>query len=150
MLTFYDEKGNGYGAQVEFTTKNAVNGERSVSGTILSNDKVLSKIDRGWSFDWDGETYKVIYAKPKDEGRSLSVSLTRSINSFMTSIIPIATKSSTDQIASKSISRRSSVGVGIDIRSRPKRTPSGRIISGTRNVFQCLKTLSSQRGLNSR
>ena len=74
MLTFYDEKGNGYGAQVEFTTKNAVNGERSVSGTILSNDKVLSKIDRGWSFDWDGETYKVIYAKPKDEGRSLSVS----------------------------------------------------------------------------
>lgn len=74
MLTFYDEKGNGYGAQVEFTTKNAVNGERSVSGTILSNDKVLSKIDRGWSFDWDGETYKIIYAKPKDEGRSLSVS----------------------------------------------------------------------------
>lgn len=74
MLTFYDEKGNGYGAQVEFTTKNAVNGERSVSGTILSNDKVLSKIDCGWSFDWDGETYKIIYAKPKDEGRSLSVS----------------------------------------------------------------------------
>lgn len=74
MLTFYDEKGNGYGAQVEFTTKNAVNGERSVSGTIFSNDKVLSKIDRGWSFDWDGETYKIIYAKPKDEGRSLSVS----------------------------------------------------------------------------
>ena len=74
MLTFYDEKGNGYGAQVEFTTKNAVNGERSVSGTILSNDKVLSKIDRGWSFDWDGETYRIIYAKPKDEGRSLSVS----------------------------------------------------------------------------
>ena len=74
MLTFYDEKGNGYGAQVEFTTKNAVNGERSVSGTILSNDKVLSKIDRGWAFDWDGETYKIIYAKPKDEGRSLSVS----------------------------------------------------------------------------
>ena len=74
MLTFYDEKGNGYGAQVEFTTKNAVNGERSVSGTILSNDKVLSKIDRRWSFDWDGETYKIIYAKPKDEGRSSSVS----------------------------------------------------------------------------
>lgn len=74
MLTFYDEKGNGYGAQVEFTTKNAVNGERSVSGTILSNDKVLSKIDRGWSFDWNGETYKIIYAKPKDEGWSLSVS----------------------------------------------------------------------------
>ena len=74
MLTFYDEKGNGYGAQVEFTTKNAVNGERSVSGTILTNDKVLSKIDIGWAFEWDGEMYKIIYAKPKDEGRSLSVS----------------------------------------------------------------------------
>lgn len=74
MLTFYDEKGNGYGAQVEFTTKNAVNGERSVSGTILTNEKVLSRIDRGWSFEWDGEMYKIIYAKPKDEGWSLSVS----------------------------------------------------------------------------
>lgn len=74
MLTFYDEKGNGYGAQVEFTTKNAVNGERSVSGTILTNEKVLSRIDRGWSFEWDGEMYKIIYAKPKDEGRNLSVS----------------------------------------------------------------------------
>ena len=74
MLTFYDEKGNGYGAQVEFTTKNAVNGERSVSGTILTNEKVLSRIDLGWSFEWDGEIYKIIYAKPKDEGRSLSVS----------------------------------------------------------------------------
>ena len=74
MLTFYDEKGNGYGAQVEFTTKNAVNGERSVSGTILTNEKVLSRIDRGWSFEWDSEMYKIIYAKPKDEGRSLSVS----------------------------------------------------------------------------
>ena len=74
MITFYDEKGNGYGAQVEFTTKNAVNGERSVSGTIVTNDKVLSKIDRGWSFEWDGEIYKIIYAKPKDEGRNLSVS----------------------------------------------------------------------------
>lgn len=74
MLTFYDEKGNGYGAQVEFTTKNAVNGERSVSGTILTNEKVLSRIDRGWSFEWDSEMYKIIYAKPKDEGQSLSVS----------------------------------------------------------------------------
>lgn len=74
MITFYDEKGNGYGAQVEFTTKNAVNGERSVTGTIVTNDKVLSKIDRGWSFEWDGEIYKIIYAKPKDEGRNLSVS----------------------------------------------------------------------------
>lgn len=74
MITFYDEKGNGYGAQVEFTTKNAVNGERSVTGTIVTNDKVLSKIDRGWSFEWDGEIYKIIFAKPKDEGRNLSVS----------------------------------------------------------------------------
>ena len=74
MITFYDEKGNGYGAQVEFTTKNSVNGERSVTGTIVTNDKVLSKIDRGWSFEWDSEIYKIIYAKPKDEGRNLSVS----------------------------------------------------------------------------
>ena len=118
MLTFYDEKGNGYGAQVEFTTKNAVNGERSVSGTILSNDKVLSKIDRGWSFDWDGETYKVIYAKPKDEGRSLSVSFD-AVHQFFYDF----DHSNCYQVLN---------GSNIDTRSRLKRTPSGRIISVTR------------------
>lgn len=74
MITFYDEKGNGYGAQVEFTTKNAVNGERSISGTIVSNKQVLSRLDRGWSFTFDGELYKIIYAKPKDEGKNISLS----------------------------------------------------------------------------
>lgn len=74
MITFYDEKGNGYGAQVELKTKNAVNGERSISGTIISNNHVLSKMDRGWSFTFDGELYKIIYAKPKDEGRNISLS----------------------------------------------------------------------------
>lgn len=74
MITFYDEKGNGYGAQVELKTKNAVNGERSISGTIVSNKQVLSRLDRGWSFAFDGELYKIIYAKPKDEGKNISLS----------------------------------------------------------------------------
>lgn len=74
MITFYDERGNGYGAQVELKTKNAVNGERSISGTIVSNKQVLSKLDRGWSFIFDGELYKIIYAKPKDEGKNISLS----------------------------------------------------------------------------
>lgn len=74
MITFYDEKGNGYGAQVELKTKNAVNGERSISGTIVSNKQVLSRLDRGWSFTFDGELYKIIYAKPKDEGKNILLS----------------------------------------------------------------------------
>ena len=74
MITFYDEKGNGYGAQVELKTKNSVNGERSISGTIVSNTQVLSRLDRGWSFTFDGELYKIIYAKPKDEGKNISLS----------------------------------------------------------------------------
>ena len=74
MLTFYNEHGEGFGAQVEFTIKNAVNGERSVSGTIISNDIVLSKIDIGWKFELNGEFFTIIYAKPRDEGRNLSVS----------------------------------------------------------------------------
>lgn len=74
MITFYDETGKGYGAQVELKTKNAVNGERSISGTIVSNKQVLSKLDRGWNFTFDGELYKIIYAKPKDEGRNISLS----------------------------------------------------------------------------
>jgi hypothetical protein len=74
LLTFYNEKGEGFGAQVEFTVKNAVNGERSVSGTIISNDRVLSEIDIGWKFELNGEFYSIVYAKPRDEGRNLSVS----------------------------------------------------------------------------
>jgi hypothetical protein len=74
LLTFYNEKGEGFGAQVEFTVKNAVNGERSISGTIISNDRVLSEIDRGWKFELNGEFFTIIYAKPRDEGRNLSVS----------------------------------------------------------------------------
>ena len=74
MLTFYNEHGEGFGAQVEFTVKNAVNGERSVSGTIISNDRVLFEIDRGWKFELDGEFYTIVYAKPQDQGRNLSVS----------------------------------------------------------------------------
>lgn len=74
MITFYDEVGKGYGAQVELKTKNAVNGERSISGTIVSNKQVLSQLDRGWSFTFDGELYKIIYAKPKDEGKNISLS----------------------------------------------------------------------------
>lgn len=74
MLTFYNEKGEGFGAQVEFTVKNAVNGERSVSGTIISNDKVLSGIDKGWKFELNGEFFTIVYAKPQNQGRNLSVS----------------------------------------------------------------------------
>jgi reticulocyte binding protein (fragment) len=74
LITFYDETGKGYGAQVELKTKNAVNGERSISGTIVSNKQVLSRLDRGWSFTFDGELYKIIYAKPKDEGKNISLS----------------------------------------------------------------------------
>lgn len=74
MLTFYNEHGEGFGAQVEFAVKNAVNGERSVSGTIISNDRVLSGIDRGWKFELDGEFYTIVYAKPQDKGQNLSVS----------------------------------------------------------------------------
>ena len=74
MLTFYNEKGEGFGAQVEFTVKNAVNGERSVSGTIISNDRVLSEIDRGWKFELNGEFFAIVFAKPRDEGHNLSVS----------------------------------------------------------------------------
>lgn len=74
MLTFYNEHSEGFGAQVEFTVKNAVNGERSVSGTIISNDRVLSGIDRGWKFELDGEFYTIVYAKPQDQGQNLSIS----------------------------------------------------------------------------
>lgn len=74
MITFLDENDVEYGALATIKATNAVNGERSLTGTIVSGDYVLSNIERGWRLRFDDEYYVVTYAKPVDEGKNVQVS----------------------------------------------------------------------------
>ncbi|MDO4912969.1 MAG: phage tail protein [Bifidobacteriaceae bacterium] len=73
MITFLDENDVEHGALSTIKATNAVNGERSLTGTIVSGDYVLSNIERGWRLRFDDEYYVVTYAKPIDEGRDVQV-----------------------------------------------------------------------------
>jgi len=73
LITFLDENDVEYGALSTIKATNAVNGERSLTGTIVSGDYVLSNIERGWRLRFDDEYYVVTYAKPIDEGRDVQV-----------------------------------------------------------------------------
>ena len=74
MITFLDEKDVEHGALATIKATNAVNGERSLSGEIISGDYVLANIERGWRLRFDDEYYVVTYAKPVDEGKNVQVS----------------------------------------------------------------------------
>ncbi|MCK1198538.1 phage tail protein [Streptococcus uberis] len=73
MTTFLDHKDNEYEAQTVIKATNAVNGERSLTGTIYTNEEVLNKIDKGWKIKFQDEFYRVIFAKPIDTGNKIQV-----------------------------------------------------------------------------
>lgn len=74
MITFLDENDVEYGALATIKATNAVNGERSLTGEIISGDIVLSRIERGWRLRFEDEYYVVTFAKPIDEGKNVQVS----------------------------------------------------------------------------
>ena len=74
MITFLDENDVEYGALATIKATNAVNGERSITGEIISGDVVLSRIERGWRLRFEDEYYVVTFAKPIDEGKNVRVS----------------------------------------------------------------------------
>lgn len=73
MTTFLDHKDNEYEVQTVIKATNAVNGERSLTGTIYTNEEVLNKIDKGWKIKFQDEFYRVIFAKPIDTGNKIQV-----------------------------------------------------------------------------
>ncbi|TYC49603.1 hypothetical protein ESZ50_05515 [Weissella muntiaci] len=73
MIKFTNERGEQLLALAELTYKATVNGEKSLSGTIYTNDEVLNKIDRGWYLEFDNENYIITYAKPIDQGENVTV-----------------------------------------------------------------------------
>ena len=74
MIIFLDENDVEHGALATIKATNAVNGERSITGEIISGDAVLSRIERGWRLRFEDEYYVVTYAKPIDEGKNVRVS----------------------------------------------------------------------------
>ena len=74
MIIFLDENDVEYGALATIKATNAVNGERSITGEIISGDIVLSRIERGWRLRFEDEYYVVTFAKPIDEGKNVRVS----------------------------------------------------------------------------
>ncbi|MGG7601620.1 phage tail protein [Weissella cibaria] len=73
MLKFRDPQSNIQLAEAELTYKEAVNGEKSLTGTIYSNDDVLHQMDRGWSVMFNGDWYYITYVAPTDGGNSITV-----------------------------------------------------------------------------
>ncbi|HFI0454352.1 TPA: hypothetical protein ACGOZD_000259 [Streptococcus suis] len=61
MLTFLDHKGNEIGALTNFKYTNAVNGERSLSGTVHGN----LEIEKGGAFDLKMSITKSFTQNPK-------------------------------------------------------------------------------------
>ncbi|MFP7469267.1 phage tail protein [Weissella cibaria] len=73
MLKFRDPQSNIQLAEAELTYKEAVNGEKSLTGTIYSNDEVLHQMERGWSVMFNGDWYYITYVAPTDGGNSITV-----------------------------------------------------------------------------
>lgn len=73
MLVFIDEKKEHHSAIVEFKLTKGVNGEKSLSGTIYTNQFVLEGIEKGWRILFDDEEYCITYANPIDEGDDIVI-----------------------------------------------------------------------------
>ena len=73
MIRIIDHEGNGYGAQAEITRRKGVNGEKSLTGVIYTNEEVLHGVDRGWKLEFENEMYAFTFAYPKDIGNRIEL-----------------------------------------------------------------------------
>lgn len=72
MITFKNIAGNRFLAVGTIQRKSALNGEKSLTGTLYDGKDVLNKIDKGWSLEFDGEPYVVTYFERNDNDNSVS------------------------------------------------------------------------------
>lgn len=73
MIKFKSQSGDTFLSTAETKLKHTVNGEKSLTGTIYSNEDVLNNIDRGWSLEFEDEKYYVTYAAKNDLGNGIAV-----------------------------------------------------------------------------
>lgn len=74
MITFTDVENNEYQAQCEIEKTDAVNGEKSLSGTIYFGQDVKSNIAKGWTLSFLNEDYVVVTYKKNDKENTVAFS----------------------------------------------------------------------------
>ncbi|MDF8367278.1 hypothetical protein G9406_06765 [Weissella paramesenteroides] len=71
MIKFKNINGDVFLAVGSIKRKSALNGEKSLTGTLFEGDDVLNKIDKGWSLEFDNEPYVVTYFERNDNDNTL-------------------------------------------------------------------------------
>lgn len=71
MIKFKNINGDVFLAVGSIKRKSALNGEKSLTGTLFEGDDVLNKIDKGWSLEFDDEPYVVTYFERNDNDNTV-------------------------------------------------------------------------------
>lgn len=71
MIKFKNINGDVFLAVGSIKRKSALNGEKSITGTLFEGDDVLNKIDKGWSLEFDNEPYVVTYFERNDNDNTV-------------------------------------------------------------------------------
>lgn len=74
MITFTDIENNEYQAQCEIEKTDAVNGEKSLSGTIYFGQDVKDNISKGWTLTFLDEDYVVVTYTKNDKDNTVAFS----------------------------------------------------------------------------
>lgn len=74
MITFTDVERNEYQAQCEIEKTDAVNGEKSLSGTIYFGQDVKANIAKGWTLSFLNEEYVVVTYTKNDKENTVAFS----------------------------------------------------------------------------
>jgi len=72
MIKFKNVAGQSFLAVGTIQRKSALNGEKSLTGTIYDGDDVLNKIDKGWSLEFGDEPYVITYFERNDNDNTVS------------------------------------------------------------------------------
>lgn len=74
MITFTDVENNEYQAQCEIEKTDAVNGEKSLSGTIYFGQDVKANIAKGWTLSFLDEEYVIVTYTKNDKENTVAFS----------------------------------------------------------------------------
>lgn len=74
MITFTDVENNEYQAQCEIEKTDAVNGEKSLSGTIYFGQDVKDNLSKGWTLTFLDEDYVVVTFTKNDKDNTVAFS----------------------------------------------------------------------------
>ena len=72
MITFTDVENNEYQAQCEIEKTDAVNGEKSLSGTVYFGQDVKTNISKGWTLTFLDEDYVVVTYTKNDKDNTVA------------------------------------------------------------------------------